>query len=326
MKLKEIFKDIFRASINVAKFCFLWAIIVLLVLVILHGVKFLLPIIINILKLSAVPISVTEPKSIFETSSKTTNFAIVYITALFTIMGTVVAFMSVWWHTSLKRLEKCHRDYEKFRENHPLETSLTTAKIFFLKGENSTAWSYIKNLSEDLNYEVPLYKARILMDQPHDESIYFTVINLLKKSLSFPKLTEEAKAMIYRYISFAYLKEKKDYKKALKFAEKAISENPIYWSAHIAKGRALVRFVPNRLDEAIGILERVIGEDEFYEPAYYNLACYYSEKAKGETNIEKRTNLKNKAIKYYKISIKFNPKNKEIMQDDSQLEFIKDAI
>jgi tetratricopeptide (TPR) repeat protein len=208
----------------------------------------------------------------------------------------------------------------------PLETCLTTAKIFLFHKKYSEAWDYIKDLPENFSYEVPLYKAGILIQQPHDKSVFYLSMVFLNKALAFPNLSKEARALIYRYIGIAYLEEKKDYGKSLEFAEKAIVENPVFWSAHIVKGRALKRIGPDRLSEAIETLEIVIGEDKTYEVAYYNLGCYYSLKAEREKNPIKRAELKKMAIDHYKTSVRLNEENRTIAEDDPDLEFIKSDI
>ena len=297
------------------KFCFLWIFILLLLFVIIHGVNFLLPIIKNILKLSTISIADVKPQTIFDTVLKNTNFAIVYITVLFTVMGITITFMSAWWHISLKKLEKCYQDYEGFRKKSALEAQLTTAKTYFTQGEFAEAWEIIKSLPDDLNYEIPLYKARILIHKT--PSVFLTVMSFFDKALLFPKLTNETKALIYRYIATAY-REKRDYKKALEYAEKAINENRIYWTAHNEKAMALKRL--GRMDEAIKTLEKIIEEDRSFIYAYYNLACYYSLKSL------KKPQLKSIAITYYKEAIKLNLRWKKFAKTDSDLDNIRNEI
>ena len=318
--IKQFTKYALSSLFTSLKFALLITLITILIVLIVRGINFSIPAV-----KSFISAQETTP-TIFETVLNNANFAIVFISILFTIIGVLVTLLSTWWYKSLKRLERCHQDYEKFNEKAPLQTLLTTAKIFFIQNDLAEAWDYIKDLPDDLSFEVPLYKARILLKQSHKNSVFFTVIKFLNKALSLPRLTKEAKAMIYKFISDAYLDEKKDYEKALEFAEKAINETPVYWPAHIAKGRTLKRIEPDRLNEAINILERVIGEDKTYETAYYNLACYYSLKSKRETDQRKQAELKNTAIKYYKISIELNPKNKKLAQTDTDLEFIRGVL
>lgn len=223
--------------------------------------------------------------------------------------------MSAWWHISLKKLEKCYQDYEGFRKKSALEAQLTTAKTYFTQGEFAEAWEIIKSLPDDLNYEIPLYKARILIHKT--PSVFLTVMSFFDKALLFPKLTNETKALIYRYIATAY-REKRDYKKALEYAEKAINENRIYWTAHNEKAMALKRL--GRMDEAIKTLEKIIEEDRSFIYAYYNLACYYSLKSL------KKPQLKSIAITYYKEAIKLNLRWKKFAKTDSDLDNIRNEI
>lgn len=315
-----------KKTVAILKSLLLWVIILFMVLVLLQGIKFLLPIIISVLKLSSVPIVDVKAHTALEATLNSANFSLVYITILFTAMGIIVTVMSIWWNVKLSSLEKCQRHYEKFRENFPLEMRLTTAKIFFIQGKYSEAWDYIKDLPENFSYEITLYKAGILIKQPHEKSVFSSAMSLLNKALLFPNLSKESKAIIYRYIAITYFEEKDDYGKTLEFAEKAIKENPVFWSAHIVKGRALKRMKPPKLDEAIETLEMIIAEDKTYETAYYNLACYYSLKAGKEDDSKRQLKLKKTAIDHYKASVKLNAKNEEEARTDSDLDFIKSDI
>lgn len=319
-------KKIYNKTFIIARLLLLWISILFLAFVIIEAIKFLFPIVKNIFRLSLAPIQDIAAQTTLESAINSANFSLVYITILFTLIGIVVTIVGFWWSNEANNLKRCHKDYIKFKESFPLETRLTTAKIFFLQKKYSEAWDYIKDLPENFSYEIPLYKAGILIEQFHEKSVFSAALNFLNKALLFPGLSKESRAVIYRYISIAYFTEKEDYDKALEFAEKAITENPVFWSAHLAKGRALKRLGFSRLNEAIETLEMVIAENSTYEVAYYNLACYYSLKASNETNPTKVLKLKNLAIKHYKRSVLLNKENEIIGKDDSDLNFIRSDI
>lgn len=271
-----------------------------------------------------------------ETILNNANFVIVYISFLFTILGILLLFSN----KELNRIAMLRKDTEvelkktedelnkvrQFRDtvkkNFFLESQLTTAKVYCAQGDFSEAWERIKNLPEDLNYEVPLYKAIILMNQK--VRAFSRILQFLNKALDFSDLNNENKAIIYRHMGDAYVDKgdcennKSDYEKALEYMEKAINENPGYWAAHNGKAMALKRL--RKMDEAIKILEEVIVEERNYALAYYNLACYYSLESK------ERPNLKAKAIERYKEAIRLNPKLREFAKTDVELDNIRSEI
>ncbi|MBU0478271.1 hypothetical protein KKC91_06860 [bacterium] len=320
MNFKQTSENIVGIFFTLLKFCLLGISILVLVLFLFEGIKFLLPVIIGVLKLSSsASVQGIQPQSAVESTLNSANFALVYITILFTLIGIILAIVSIWWNGKLNSLERCHRDYKQFIKNSPLETRLTTAKIFVIQENFTEAWEAIKDLPDDFNYEVPLYKAKISIDKPHERSICFTLLKFLEKAISFPRLTHEAKSMIYREFSRVYFKEQ-DYKKALRYAEKAINENFTHWSAHNAKALALRHL--NELGKAIKTLEKIIENDKSYEAAYYNLACYYSQKFVKDAKQKTRE----RAISYYKDAVRLEPKNKEIAKTDSDLDPIRNDI
>jgi len=250
------------------------------------------------------------------------NFVIVYVSVLFTIMGILMAFgsrelnkVAVVRKEIEREIEDLKEVKDTIRENLSLEAQLTTAKIFFIQRDFIEAWENIKNLPDDFNYEVPLYKARILINK--ERSVFSTVMTLLDKALSFPDLTNESRAIIYRYMAFAH-KRKKWFKESLEYAEKAIVENRIYWPAHNQKAIALRHL--GRMEEAIKTLEEIIEEDKSYSYAHYNLACYHSLKS------VKEPNLKEKAVNYYKEAIRLNSRFKESAKTDNDLDAIRNEI
>ncbi len=269
-------------------------------------------------------ITETNPQTIFETTLNGANFAIVYISILLALTALIVTFGSFWWGRKLAMLEKCHQDYLLFKRNSPLEARLTTAKIFVIDRRFSEAWEEIKELPDDFNYEVPLFKAKILLGQRHEGSIFSSIMKLLNKASSFPELSEETKSVIDCEISRTYFTEKKDYKKALEYAERAISEDYTYCTAYNAKALSL-RHLGN-LDEAITTLEEIIIGDKNYDIAYYNLACYYAQKFRVEDDAEKKEIFKNKAITHFKTAIKFRLKSKEFAKTDTDLDPIRSEI
>lgn len=313
-------KKIPRTKILVS--CFLWLLLIAGAFLLIYGILFLLPNIKKSLSLLCISVPRTTDVSMVEIILNNVNFVIVYISVLFTIMGILMVFGS----RELNRIAVIRREIERevedlkkvrdtIRENLSLEAQLTTAKIFSVQRDFAEAWENIKNLPDDFSYEVPLYKARILLNK--ERNVFSTVMNFLNKALSFPDLTNEAKSVIYRYMALAY-KQKKCFKESLEYAEKAIAENRIYWTAHNDKAIALRNL--DRMDEAIKTLEEILEEDKSYSYAHYNLACYYSLKSVEEPN------LKDKAVAYYKEAIRLDPKFKDFAKTDNDLNAIRNEI
>lgn len=270
------------------------------------------------------PITETEPHTVFEAVLNGANFAIVYISILLAITAILITVMCFWWEKKLSILEKCNQDYEIFKENSSRQAYLITAKIFVIDERFSEAWEQIKDLPENLNYEVPLYKAKILMGQPHDEYVFPAVMKLLSRALLFPTITSETKSIIFREMSRVYFQEKRDYKKALEYAEHAIKEDYTHWSAYNARALAL-RHLGN-LDEAITVLEECIKGNNKYDAGFYNLSCYYAQKMERERDGVKKLNLKDMAVSNYKAAIRLQPKNKEYSRTDPDLSPIRKEI
>lgn len=322
-KMINIIKRLF--NIKVLTICFLRVLLIATIFLLIYGILFLLPNIKKLVTNFSIILPQTSDVGMFEIILNTVNFVIVYISILFTIMGILVVFSNRELNRIIiirKEIESEVNKLKNFRDvmrkNFSLEAQLTTAKIFFIQEDFTEAWENIKNLSDDFNHEVPLYKARILLNKEKESRVFSTVMKFLDKALSFPNLTNEDKSLIYRYIGRAYLEEKKNYKKALEYMEKAIDENRTYWTAHNEKAIILRR--QGRMDEAIKILEEILEEDKSYSYAHYNLACYYSLK------IKKESNLKDKAINCYKEAIKLDQKFKDTAKDDSDLDNIRKEI
>lgn len=275
MNFKQILgMDISGISFRILKFCLLWTFILILLLLIFHGVVFLSPLIKNILKFSSIISSELKPQTVFEIALNSANFAVVYITVLFTIMGIVVALMSTWWYRSLKRLEKCQGDYEKFKKNSPLDAKLTTAKIFYAQKDYSLAWEFIKDLPDEFSYEVPLYKGRILFKKEKGKN-YLSATELLNKALEFPNITKEGEAIVYSFMASIFIGAQ-SYKQALIYSKKSIAKKDMYWPAHINKAIAQRHLYGlEKLHKAIETLENILKIDSAYSYAHYNLACYY---------------------------------------------------
>lgn len=330
MNSKQMFQKLKYSSISYILKSFLLSILLLLLFSVtfFYSFSFLFPAVKNILKpfflfgMTSIPKSDTQ--TVFEAILNGANFAIVYISILFALTALIVTFAGIWWSRKISLLERCHQDYERFKRNSPLEARLTTSKIFVIDERYSEALEQIKDLPNDFDYEVPFYKAKILLAQPHEDSVFSAVIKLLNNALSFSNLTEETKSIINREISRAYFKERKDYGKALEYAEKAIEEDYSHWSAHNAKALALRHL--GDLEKAIEVLEDVVKEYKKYDAAYYNLACYYCEKSRKEKDPKKISNLKETAISNYKIAIKLDPKNKKFAKTDTDLDPISNEI
>ncbi|GEM_PF-3176405 len=311
------------------KKCITYIVIALLVTVALYYFQFiawpLIKICLNPLFASnTAAIKGMGPKTMFEAMLNGANFAIAYISLLLAITAILVGYLIFWWGRKLDILRECNRDYEIFKQNAALQAPLITAKIFVIDERYSEAWEEIEDLRENFSYEVPLYKARILMGQKHGDYVFPVVMKLLNKALLFPGITTEIKSIIFREISRAYLQEKKDYGKALEYAEMAIKENYTHWSAYNAKALAL-RHLGN-LDDAIKILEECIKGNNKYDVACYNLACYYTLKMEGETEANRILNFKNEAISKYQRAITLQPKNKDYSKTDRDLRSIWEDI
>ncbi len=296
-----------------------YALLIILVVSLINITSFfwkcsLLPIAKVILKPLIIPnvsSSGIEPKTIFEATLNGANFAIVYISILLAFTALIVTFASIWWGHKINLIRKCHRDYLIFKKNAPLEARLTTAKIFVIDRRFAEAWEEIKDLPDDFNYEIPLFKAKILFGQEHEGSSFGPIMKLLHKARSFPELAEETKSVIDCEISRTYFKEKKDYKKALEYAEKSIEEDYTYCTAYHAKALSLRHL--GDLDEAIKTLEDIIIWDRSYDIAYYNLACYYAQKSRTEDNSAQKIILKNKATSYFRKAMDLQPKVKDLV-------------
>lgn len=325
--IRAISENIFRTSIKVLKFCFLWALIILLLVVILRGINFLLPAIKNIPKTPSISISGisnAESKTIFEAVLNNANFAIIFISVLFALISVLVVIIAAWGTRSLNRLEESHKNYkkdlkemEKFRKetstNLTLDGQLTTAKIFYTQKDYSVAWEYIKDLPDTFSYEVPLYKGRILFNKEKGKN-YLRAIELLNKALEFPNITNEGKTVVCAFMSRVWIGAK-NYKQGLIYAKKSIAEKYTYWTAHNQKAIALRRL--GKLDKAIGTLKDVLKIDPTYSYAHYNLACYYC------LLIENGISYKEKVIKYLKRAIELRPQFKESAKKDRDFDNIR---
>jgi tetratricopeptide (TPR) repeat protein len=196
----------------------------------------------------------------------------------------------------------------------------------------------IKDLPDDLDHEVSLYKAKILIEQSQGSPVFAKAMKYLNKASSFPGITSENKAEILRQFSRIYKdkgfifkvrkefeKAHKEFEEALKYAEEAIVQDWTFWSAHNAKAIALRHL--DRIDDAIEVLEDIIKEDDKYEQAYYNLACYLTQKIvpKPKTKIEQNQNieLKEKALSKLTKAIKLEPKNKREARKDLDFDPIR---
>jgi len=230
---------------------------------------------------------------LFETTMKYINFAIIYVSLLFAIMG----ILSVWGIREIHRIHYVRKDLEDFKdklnEYFSVGANLANAKIFYNQRDFLAAWEYIEDLP-DINYEIPLYKAIISMYLKKNN--FSDIDTLLDRALSFPNLTKRARAIIYRYKAANWLKLGRNPKKALIYANKAIREDEKYVDGYIAKILALRRILGDdklqRIIEKLEHLKKTYGSE--HPIVYYNLACYYSK----ISNIkEAKNNLK----KYLKL-------------------------
>lgn len=257
--------------------------IILLVVIVLVGILYLYPTVSSYFQTFFSEEALAQPRTIYEIVLDNANFSIVFISVLFAIISVAVGIITFWGTRQIDRLEACRDNYlkdlkamelfkEEIRRNQALDGQLTIAKIFFTQENYSKAWEHIKFLPNSLSYEVPYYKARILVNKEKGGDTNLRAIELLNKALADPNLTDDGRVNIYSFMGRTCL-NMKDYKQGLVFSNMAIKIN--YTSLATQNQKAICLRHLQRLDKAIEVLEKIITIDESFSYAHYNLACYY---------------------------------------------------
>ncbi len=212
---------------------------------------------------------------------------------------------------------KLEREYHESKElRHKIKkevdifNKISSAKFLYAQKEYDQAWDLIEPVSNDISYEVPLYKGLINYRQKD----ILNAISNLEDALKHPDNNEKARTLCD---IGNCLFEKEQYEQAIIRYENVITIKSNYLPAYNGKARALKRLGDR--EGAIKILEKLVLLDKDYESAYYNIACYKSISKKPEEAID---NLK-KAIELNKENIGLAKEDKDFDNIRNNQEFKK---